>query len=379
MAPQGRLSARVDLARGGMLSGNLHLHNAALRPIDPLGVVQEINADLALQGRQLEIKSWSAKLGGEPVEMRGTIEVPRDGKPRVAVALQGKNLPLVRRTGLIVRSDIDLKATTRDNDVTEVTGLVNLHDSFVLADLSMLRPTGTSTARQQPPFFSVEVEPFRDWTLAVDLRGSHAVKIRMPVFTGEASARFRLSGTLGEPRAVGELTVDEGRVLFPFATFDVQRGDIRLSEADPYHPQLNVDAQYRYHDYLVRLEARGPLESPRIELSSSPSLDSTQLLLMVTSGQSPESDQAGASGTQRLARLGTYLGQHMLLGNDSDAGRIEFSSGARVSRDGRETYEFTYRLNEKWALVGEYDEYDEYNAGVKWRAYVQEGDKSEKK
>ena len=379
MAPQGRLSAHLDLGPQGALSGELHLRDAALRPIDPLGAVQEISADLALKDRQLEIKSWSAKLGGEPVEMRGTIELPPDEPPRVAITVQGKNLPLVRRAGLIVRSDLDLKATTGRNAVTEVTGVVTLHDSVVLADLSMLRPTGKSTARQQPPFFSVEVEPFRDWTLAVDLRGTRAVKIRVPVFTGEASARFRLSGTLGEPRAVGEFTVDEGRVLFPFATFEVQRGNVRLSEADPYHAQVSVNAQYRYHDYLVRLEASGPLESPRIEFTSIPALESTQLLLMVTSGESPENDVAAASGSQRLARLGTYLGQHMLFGSGTDASRLELSSGAEVSRNGRETYEFTYRLNDRWSLVGNYDEYDEYNAGVKWRAWVQEGDKSEKK
>lgn len=378
MAPQGRLSARLDLASGGALSGELHLRNAALRPIDPLGTVQEINADLALVDRQLEIKSWSAKLGGEPVELRGTIELPADGKPKVALELQGKNLPLVRRTGLIVRSDLALAAKTGRNGVTQVTGAVTLHDSVVLADLSVLRPTGQNSARRQPPYFSVEAEPFRDWTLAVDLRGPRAVKIRTPVFSGVASARFRLDGTLGEPRAVGELTVDEGRVLFPFATFTVQLGAIRLSEADPYHPQLAVNAQSRYHDYLLRLEASGPLESPHILLSSNPALEASQLLLMVTSGQSPDIDQAAATGTQRLARLGTYLGQGLILGSGGDANRIEVSSGSQVSRQGRETYEFAYLLNEKWALVGEYDEYDEYNAGVKWRAYVQEGDKSEK-
>lgn len=200
-----------------------------------------------------------------------------------------------------------------------------------------------------------------------------------PVFQGVASARFKLGGTLGEPRAVGEVTVDEGRVLFPFATFTVQLGAIRLSEADPYHPQLSVNAQSRYHDYLLRLEASGPLESPHILLSSNPSLEAAELLLMVTSGQSPETDQAAATGTQRLARLGTYLGQGLILGSGSDASRIELSSGSRVSRQGRETYEFTYRLDDRWALVGEYDEYDEYNAGVKWRAYVQGGETDEKK
>ena len=379
LAAQGRLSAKVDLAAGGALSGELHLRGAALRPIDPLGVVQEINADLALVDRQLEIKSWSAKLGGEPVELRGTIELPPEGQPKVDLELQGKNLPLVRRTGLIVRCDLNLAAKTDRADVTRVTGTVLLRDSVVLADLSVLRPTGQTTARRQPPYFSVEVEPFRDWTLGVELRGPRAIRIHTPVFQGVASARFRLGGTLGEPRAVGELTVDEGKVLFPFATFTVQLGAIRLSEADPYHPQLSVNAQSRYHDYLLHLEASGPLESPQVLLSSNPSLEAAQLLLMVTSGQSPETDQAAASGTQRLARLGTFLGQGLILGSGTDASRLELSSGSRVSRQGRETYEFTYRLNDRWALVGEYDEYDEYNAGVKWRAYVQEGEKSEKK
>jgi len=379
LAPQGRLSANLDLASGGALSGALQLRGAALRPIDPLGVVQEIDADLALANRQLEIKSWSAKLGGEPVEVRGTIELPPGGKHRVDLELKGKNLPLVRRTGLIVRCDLALAARTDRSDRTQVTGTVLLRDTVVLADLSVLRPTGRSTARRQPPYFSVEVEPFRDWTLGVDLRGPRAIRIHTPVFQGVATARFRLGGTLGEPRAVGEVTVDEGRVLFPFATFTVQLGAIRLSEADPYHPQLSVNAQSRYHDYLLRLEASGPLESPHILLSSNPSLEAAQLLLMVTSGQSPETDQAAATGTQRLARLGTYLGQGLILGSGSDESRIELSSGSRVSRQGRETYEFTYRLDDRWALVGEYDEYDEYNAGVKWRAYVQEGDTDERK
>jgi translocation and assembly module TamB len=379
LAAQGRMNAKVDLAAGGALSGELHLHNAALRPIDPLGAVQEINADLALVNRELEIKSWSAKLGGEPVELRGTIELPPAGEPKVALELKGSNLPLVRRTGLIVRSDLALAVRTDNGGTTQVSGTVTLHDSVVLADLPALVPRGQSTASRQPPYFAVERPPFDDWTLAVDVRGPRAVKIRTPVVSGVASARFRLSGTLRDPRAVGELTVDEGRVLFPFATFTVLLGAVRLSEADPHHPQVSLNAQSRYHDYLLRLEASGPLEAPHIVLSSTPALDSTEVLLMVTSGQSPETDAAAASSGQRLATLGTYLGQGLLLGAGSDANRIELSSGSQVSRQGRETYEFTYRLDDRWALVGEYDEFDEYNAGIKWRAYYQEGDKHEKK
>ncbi len=361
------------------MSGELHLAGAATRPIDPLGTMQDITAELKLAGRQLEIRSWSAKLGGEPVELRGTVTLPADGPPALSLTLKGANLPLVRRAGLIVRSDLALNVLTENDGVTHVTGLVTLRDCLVMADLTALLPSGQTTVRARPPYFAVTVPPFSRWPLAVDIRGPKAVRIRTPVFTGIASASFRLGGTLGEPRAVGEVTVNEGRVLFPFATFTVQNGAVRLSEADPFHPQVSLNALARYHDYEVRMEVTGPLELPNITMSSNPPLDSAEVLLMVTSGQSPETDAAARSGAQRLTQLGTFLGQGLLLGSGNGAERLEIDTGERVSQEGRETYEFTYRLNERWALVGEYDEFDEYNAGIKWRAYVQEGGASEKK
>jgi translocation and assembly module TamB len=379
LAAQGRLDLQLDLAAGGDFSGELRLTGAATRPIDPLGTMQDINAELKLAGRQLEIRSWSAKLGGEPADLRGTITLPTDGPPVLSLTLKGSNLPLVRRAGLIVRSDLALNVLTEDDGVTRVSGLVTLRDCLVLADLTAFLPSGQTTVRARPPYFAVTVPPFSRWPLAVDIRGPKAVRIRTPVFTGVASASFHLGGTLGEPRAVGEVTVNEGRVLFPFATFTVQNGAARLSEADPFHPQVSLNAQARYHDYQVRMEVTGPLESPNITMSSNPPLDSAEVLLMVTSGQSPETDPGARTGAQRLTQLGTFFGQGLLLGSGNGAERLEIDTGERVSQEGRETYEFTYRLNERWALVGEYDEFDEYNAGIKWRAYVQEGGTSEKK
>jgi translocation and assembly module TamB len=53
-------------------------------------------------------------------------------------------------------------------------------------------------------------------------------------------------------------------------------------------------------------------------------------------------------------------------------------SGEQVSRQGRETYEIEYKLGEHWSLVGEYDEFDSYNAGIKWRIYSQEAPRGQK-
>ena len=91
---------------------------------------------------------------------------------------------------------------------------------------------------------------------------------------------------------------------------------------------------------------------------------------MVTAGAAPSQSVGAASGTQRLAAVGAYVGRDLLraLGlGGSDEERLTVSSGEKVSRAGRETYGFEFKLNDWWVLTGEYDEFDSYNVGVKRR------------
>ena len=44
-------------------------------------------------------------------------------------------------------------------------------------------------------------------------------------------------------------------------------------------------------------------------------------------------------------------------------------SGEEVTLQGRPTYEVEYKLSKDWSIVGEYDRFNQYNAGLKWRIY----------
>ena len=381
IAPKGRLRARVDLAAGGKFSGELHLTDATARPLPPFSTLQEINADLTLSDRTLTVEKLTAKLGNEPVVVDGSVTLVPGETPRLALGLKGANLPLVRNTSLLIRNDVDLHAITDAKGITRVSGTITLRDCLVLANLSALLPTGQRGVTRQPPYFSVDVEPFRTWPLAVEVRGQQAIHIRTTVFNGTASARFQLGGTLGEPRAVGELTVNDGQVLFPFATFTVQSGTLRLRESDPFHAAVNVIANSQRHDYQLRLEATGQLPTPNLVLSSTPALDAEDVLLMVMTGQPPANDATTTSSAgQRLAVLGAYLGKGIFddLGYGGE-NRLEISTGEQVSLQGRETYDFEYKLSKRWSLTGEYDRFDSYNAGLKWRVYTKESKPVEKK
>ncbi len=377
LAPVGRLELDVTVQPGGTLGGFLKLTDAASRPLGPLGVLQEIGADIRLEGRKITLRSVTARAGGQPVTLSGTIELPRgETTPQLALTLKGEDLPFVRQAGLLVRGDLDLRLVTLDDGRTRINGTTRLRDSLFLSDIRAFIPRGGrgSAPTRRPPYFAVDVAPMRDWLLDVEVTGERFLRLRTPVFNGVASARFRLGGTLGDPRAIGEVTINEGRVLLPFASFRVQQGWVRITEADPYEPNLLVTGSTRRFGYDVRMELSGTASNPNLVFTSSPPLESEQVLLMVMAGEAP-GDEIAYSGSQRAMRLGTYLGQSLInrLGGDpARAERFSLTTGERVSRQGRETYGFSYELDPRWSLVGEYDEFDDYNVGIKWRIFARE-------
>jgi len=379
---QGHLQVSAKLERGLNLSGSFKLTDAVTRPVPSLGVLQNLAAELELKGRSVEVRTLSAQLGGETVTLSGSVDLAQPAAPKFDLQLSGKNLPLVRRAGVMIRSDVALAAKTGTGGETRITGSATLHDSLVLADLRQFIPTGVRAAERVPPYFAVEAEPFRRWLLDVEVNGPHGVRLQTTVLTGRASPRFHLEGTLGEPRAVGEVTLDSGRLLFPFASFNVQLAVVRLSREDPLHPQLTLSATARRYGYDLRFEGRGPVDQPILTLSSNPALAAEQVLLMVMAGQAPSDlpgAPAGNGDRKRLTVLGAYLGRGLFRGlGVDDPDRLTITSGEQVTRQGGETYAVEYKLSKRWVLVGEYDEFDDYNVGLKWRAYS-EGGPDEKK
>jgi translocation and assembly module TamB len=370
VAPKGQL--RLDVTyRETKLDGSLHLRDAASRPLGPLGVLQEINAEVRMAGRALEFHNVGAKSGGQPVTLTGKVELPETGQPRFDLTLRGSNLPFVRQAGLLVRGDLDLKLQTPPSGPPRIAGSVRLRDSLFLSDVRSFLPQGAVAAVRRPPYFAIETPPLNAWGLAVEVAGDRFLRLRTPVFSGVASARFRLTGTLGEPRAIGEATVDEGIVLMPFASFEIRQGAVRLTEANPFEPTIFVRGTGRRFGYDLTMELDGSPTSPNVILSSSPALDSEQVLLMVMTGAPPTNDIT-FSATQRVTRIGTFLGQSLLgsLGTDAaNADRLSIASGEKISKQGKETYEIEYKLSDRLTVSGEYNEFDEHSAGVKWRIF----------
>ena len=356
--------------RGGIL-----LAGASTRPLPSLGPIDDLSSHLRIEGRSLEVKTFSGSLGGEPFGLTGNIDLavrhPQTGLPRIALRLHGQDLPLARQPGLILRSDLDVAITSQTNGQALVSGLARVRDSVFLSDLRELIATKAAQPRQRPPFFSLDVEPIADWRLNVQVKGERFLKVRSPFFQGVVSTDLKLEGTLQEPVALGDVTVNSGLVQFPFANLELTQGLISLTSEDPYRPQLFLTAGARAFGYDVKMEVTGKSDSPVIQFTSTPPLSSEQIVLMLTAGELPKQENS-ISAQQRAGRLALFLGKNLLSEFSSGQGgadRLTIRSGEYLSETGQQTYSVEYRINKNWSIVGEYDRFGAINADLKWRLY----------
>ncbi|HVU25974.1 MAG TPA: translocation/assembly module TamB domain-containing protein [Opitutus sp.] len=376
LTPAGRLEIDATLKPGLHLDGLLRLKNVVSRPLGPLGILQDVNAEVRLNDRTVDFTSVTARMGGQLVTLQGTAVLREHGTPRLDLVLSGKNLPFVRKTGLLLRGNLDLTLKTPESGPPELAGTVGLRDSLFTSDVRSLVPGGTKEPTSRPPYFSISAEPLNRWPVNVTVTGERFLRVRTTLFNGTVSARFQVTGTLGEPRAMGQATVNDGSVTLPFASFDVKQGQVSLSPGQPFEPKIVVIGATRHYGYDLQMELTGPVSSPKLTFTSSPPLSAEQVLLMVMAGQAPQ-NEISTTERQRAARFGAYFGAS-LLGSFGvgDSGRLTISSGEDVSEQGHETYSIEYRLSDRWWLTGAYNQFDEYTAGLKWRVYTKGGKKN---
>jgi translocation and assembly module TamB len=376
LSPQGVLNLDVSLLPGGNLTGELELQEGRTRPLGNLGPIRDISTKMKFSGRTMQLESATANIGGAMVFVSGQADFRgsnwlRGEIPPFQFKVLGTNVPLSRQPDAIIRSDLDLSIVKTDGAPPIISGTAVMRDSFFLRDLRDLIPGNVASPARRPPYFSVEIQPFAEWRLAARVTGTRFLKVRSTLFNGEVSANLRLEGTLKDPIALGDIRIDSGLIRFPFASLEVRQGFVTLTSEDPYRPQLVIAAGSRKFGYDVKMDASGPVDAPILQFSSIPPLSSEQLVLMLTAGELPKGEYT-LTPQQKAQTVAVFFGRDLLarfgLGDESED-RLTIQSGEQISEQGKPTYSLEYKLDKRWSLVGEYDRFNAFNAGLKWRVY----------
>lgn len=364
----GTLGADLRIENGGW-RGWVEVSEAAMQAREPLGTLRDITVRLALDGHRVEFEQSGASLNGQPIVFSGGLTLPGAEPWTADVRVAATNLTLVRSTEAMIRADLALALVRHAEAPPTIEGAVTLRNSVVMLDVRDFAGVNLERPDQRPPYFSVDADPVGDWNLNVQVRGTRFARVLSPAFRGTVSAETRLLGTLRNPRLQGEGVVDAGRILFPFGQLRVEQLRVRFTEANPYRPQLEGSAEGMNFGYSVAMTLDGDLDDPEIRFSTVPPMGTRATLQMLTAGTLPRGEYA-FTGSAKVQKVGAYLANDIvanLMGDPTEEPRLTFQSGERVTTSGQLTYGVEYRLTERWAVVGEYDRWSQFNAGVRWR------------
>jgi translocation and assembly module TamB len=375
LMPLGLIDMDAAIKPGLQFAGRILVTGATTEPLGPFGAIRDINAQFSLRGRSVKLDQLNATVGGQPIHASGAAELSgvdwlQGELPPFSFKLNGQNLPLVREPQVIIRADLDVGIAHTKTNQPVITGLVTLRNSFYTRDLESLFSGNITQPSERPPWFIIETEPLANWRLDCRVKGDQFLKVRTPFLRGTISADFKLEGTLKEPLVTGQATASSGAIDFPFGSLDLRQAVLSLTAANPYQPGLYATARARRFGYDITMEVTGSADKPILQFSSVPSLNSDQILLLLTAGQFPR-DELSMTPQQKAERFALFLGQRLLskFGFAGTSDRLTIRSGEDISESGRATYDVEFKLDRNWSIVGQYDRFNAFNLSLKRRLY----------
>ena len=89
---------------------------------------------------------------------------------------------------------------------------------------------------------------------------------------------FTLQGSVDEPLVLGQLRMRRGYFEFLDKRFELRKGIISLDGASPPQPNIDLEAESQANEMLALLILRGPAFSPKLTLSSEPTMPKDEIL-----------------------------------------------------------------------------------------------------
>lgn len=380
----GQLAAQLHVE--GPLSaprvwGSVHLEDGEMRLAANLPRVENLRADLRLDGDTLYVERVEGELGASPLQLSGEVRLPTlEREMDVRLALSGENVLLQRTSAMRMRADLDLTITGPWSKL-EVGGEVALRNCRIAQHVDLIGMLeggggGPETQRRGLRLFSLREPPLSNIRLDVRIRSAEPVVIVSNLARGNLHLDMRLAGTGEVPTPIGRVFLDETRVRLPGGQLNVQGGMVVFEERNPFVPVLDIEGSARLSGYDVRVHVTGDYDEPQVNLSTNPQLPNHDALMLVVTGQVPKESYTTAAAESLTLYLAkdflSQLGGNGLDDSESLVDRVEVVQGREVSKSGIQTTEVSVRLNKRgrgprqsFYLVGDRDVYDFYNMGFR--------------
>ncbi len=358
------------------------LTEASIRLEADIPTLSELTGRLRLDGDEFTIEELRGMAGGAPMAVTGKL-APLAEEPWLDLGVSGENLLLFRTSDVNLRADANLRVHGPVERL-RVEGEVDLTAGRFTRDINFLsfgRGRRLPAGQRGITLFSLREPPLSNLRFDVRVRSREPFRIDNNMVRGGLSPDLRLTGTGEVPVLEGPIYLRPTRVRLPATILRFTGGTILFERENPFVPQLELNAETRMRGFDISVQVTGPYDDPDVVMTSIPPMPPQDVVVLVATGQLPETALTTQGGAQTAQLVALYLAQDLSSqffggGRDDDSEsfleRFEVTAGRDVSRTGQETIEGSFRLFEdlirrkdRGLITVERDIYDEYNFGLR--------------
>jgi outer membrane protein assembly complex protein YaeT len=304
---RGNGPVEIDAMLGGSvdqpdLRGRVAVHDGRLRLIGYPQSLESIEAEANLAGQTLTLSSFHAFQGGGEISATGRVEFAGIVPTSYHAEFSGSNVHATFPEGFKATYEglITVDGTPKR---AMVSGRVNLVRGLYTRDFDVGLFGGTHRE-----FDAAAESPFpRNIFLDVDVVAPGNVRLRNDVASVEAEGQVHLGGELARPEVTGHFAlVPGGTVRYRDVDYRIEYGTIELTDPKRINPYLEFRGRTRVAEYDISLRIEGTLDKFSYELTSTPPLDSQDIISLLVTGKTLDTLSGTASASALPADMAAY-------------------------------------------------------------------------
>ncbi len=216
----------------------------------------------------------------------------------------------VTLSGSASKAKLEADITT---DQVEIRVLDSLPPEVASLDVVEVGRGGKLPPPRKP---AAETVPF-DMDLGIEIAMPRRVFVRGRGIDSEWKGNIKIGGTANKPSIAGNLELVRGQMTVVGKTFHLADGSLSLPKSGEGEPEMSVTALYSARDFTVRAQVEGPVTTPEVTLTSTPSMPKEEIVSHVLFNKS-----ASNLSVYEAAQLGLAIAE--LTGSGGGGGVLDF-------------------------------------------------------
>jgi translocation and assembly module TamB len=283
--------------------GQVSIVNASLAEAGLPLAFDDIQGNLALSGRRVDVRSLTAHTGGGTLALTGFAADSSSGV-NFALNARGQNLRL-RYQGISATGNLQVRLSGQPSSAL-LAGAAQLNRVGLDPNFDLALFLASASQPALPPSPDSVLNHIR---LDVHLTTGPQVQVATNMAHLQLQADVRLRGTLAQPSVLGRASASEGRILFAGNQYEVTKAQVQFVNPYQIEPLVDVSLATTVQQYDITLNIAGPPDKLAITYRSDPPLASADVMSLLATGQTTQAGASLANEASNFAPSEQLLGQ----------------------------------------------------------------------